>query len=64
MQPEVREILNRVKSETGSTLDADRWFRSEPLPGFDGATADQLVREGRAEDVHAYLDRIAAGGYA
>ncbi len=64
MQPEVREILNRAKSETGSALDADRWFRSEPLPGFDGATADKLVREGRAEDVHAYLDRIMAGGYA
>ncbi len=60
----IREILDRVKSETGSARDADRWFRSEPLPGFDGATADQLAREGRAEDVHAYLDRIMAGGYA
>ena len=40
------------------------WFRAEPLPGFGGATPDQLVREGRAEHVHAYLDRIMAGGYA
>ncbi len=62
--PEVQEILNRVEAKTGSPLAADVWFLSEPLPGFDGATADQLVRKGRAEDVHAYLDRIMAGGYA
>ena len=58
------EILNRVEAATGSPLAAYAWFRAEPLPGFGGATPDALVREGRAEHVHAYLDRIAAGGYA
>ena len=58
------EILNRVEAATGSTLAAYAWFRAEPLPGFGGATPDKLLREGRAEDVHAYLDRIVAGGYA
>ena len=58
------EILNRVEAVTGSLLAAYAWFRAEPLPGFGGATPDQLVREGRAEHVHAYLDRIMAGGYA
>ncbi len=58
------EILNRVESATGSPLAAYAWFRAEPLPGFGGATPDQLLRDGRADDVHAYLDRIAAGGYA
>lgn len=58
------EILNRVEAVTGSQLAAYAWFRAEPLPGFGGATPDQLVRDGRAEDVHAYLDRIMAGGYA
>ncbi len=58
------EILNRVEAVTGSPLAAYAWFRAEPLPGFGGATADQLVREGRASHVHAYLDRITAGGYA
>lgn len=60
----IREILDRVEAETGSTPAAHAWFHSEPLPGFGGATPEQLVREGRAEDVHAYLDRIADGGYA
>ncbi len=58
------EILNRVEAETGSPLAAYAWFRGQPLPSFGGATPDQLVREGKAEHVHAYLDRIMAGGYA
>ncbi len=58
------EILNRVEAITGSPLAAYAWFRAEPLPGFGGVTPDQLLRQGRADHVHAYLDRIMAGGYA
>ena len=58
------EILNRVEAETGSALAAYAWFRAEPLPGFGGATPDLLLREGKADHVHACLDRIMAGGYA
>ena len=58
------EILNRVEDASGSPLAACAWFRSEPLPGFGGATPDQLLREGKADQVHACLDRIMAGGYA
>ena len=58
------EILNRVEAQTGSPLAAYAWFRAEPLPGFGGATADLLLREGKADQVHAYLDRVVAGGYA
>lgn len=58
------EILNRVEAETGSPIAAYAWFRAEPLPGFGGMTPDQLVRDGRADHVHAYLDRVVAGGYA
>ena len=58
------EIMGRVEAETGSPLAAYAWFRSAPLPGFGGATPDMLVRQGNAEQVHTYLDRVAAGGYA
>lgn len=61
---EMLEILNRVEAETGSPIGAYAWFRAEPLPGFGGMTPDQLVRDGRADQVHAYLDRVMAGGYA
>ena len=62
---EMVEILHRVEGYTGSPpLVAYAWFRSEALPGFGGMTADQLVREGNAAHVHAYLDHVMAGGYA
>ena len=62
---EMVEILRRVEDHTGSPpLVAYAWFRSEALPGFAGLTPDQLVRQGKAAHVHAYLDRIMAGGYA
>ena len=61
---EMLEILNRVEPITGSILGAYAWFRSEPLQGFGGQTPDQLVRAGHANRVHAYLNRVMAGGYA
>ena len=62
---EMVEILCRVQAHTGcATLVAYAWFRSEPLPGLNCMTPDQLVRRGKAAYVHAYLDQIVAGGYA
>ena len=58
------EILNRIEAKAGSPLAAYAWFRAAPLPGFGGATASLLLREGRAEHVHVHLDRVSAGGYA
>ena len=61
---EMLEILDRVEGVTGAPLAAYAWFRERPLPGFGGATADLLVRQGKADYVHAYLDHVMAGGYA
>ena len=59
-----RKTQIRLEDASGSPLAAYAWFRAEPLPGFAGATPDQLLREGKADQVHACLDRIMAGGYA
>lgn len=40
------------------------WFRNEPLPGFDGKTAEALVGEEQAEAVRAYLAGLEDGSYA
>lgn len=61
---EMLEVLNRVEPQLGSPLAAYAWFRSEPLPGFGNRTPDQMVRDGDTAKLRAYLDRIAAGGYA
>lgn len=61
---EMVEVINKVEPRFGSALMAYAWYRSEPLPGFSGQTAMQLVREGRAEDVLDYVDAVDAGVHA
>ena len=61
---EMVEILNRVEPRFGSALIAYAWYRSEPLAGFAGLTAMQLVRDGKAADVLDYIDAVDAGLHA
>ncbi len=58
------EILNKVEPRFGSALMAYAWYRSEPLSGFSGQTAMQLVLNGRADEVLDYIDAVDAGVYA
>lgn len=58
---EMIEVINKVEPRFGSALMAYAWYRSEPLPGFSGQTAMQLVRAGRAEDVLDFVDAVDAG---
>ncbi len=61
---EMVEVINKLEPRFGSALMAYAWYRSEPLPGFSGQTAMQLVRNGRADDVLDYIDAIDAGVHA
>lgn len=61
---EMIEIVNKVEPRFGSALIAYAWYRSEPLAGFSGQTAMQLVRDGRASDVLDYVDAVDAGIHA
>jgi hypothetical protein len=61
---EMIEIVNKVEPRFGSALMAYAWYRSEPLSGFSGQTAMQLVRNGRAEEVLDYIDAVDAGVHA
>jgi hypothetical protein len=61
---EMVEILNRVEPRFGSALIAYAWYRSEPLAGFGGLTAMQLVRDGQAAEVMDYIEAVDAGVHA
>lgn len=61
---EMTEIVNKIEPRFGSVLMAYAWYRSEPLPGFSGQTAMQLVRDGHADDVLDYIDAVDAGIHA
>ena len=57
-------VINKVEPRFGSALMAYAWYRSEPLPGFSGLTAMQLVRSGRVDEVLEYIDAVDAGVHA
>lgn len=61
---EMVEVINKVEPRFGSLLIAYAWYRSEPLAGFSGQTAMQLVRDGRADEVLDYIDAVDAGVHA
>lgn len=61
---EMVEIINKVEPRFGSAMMAYAWYRSEPLPGFSGQTAMQLVRNGRGDEVLDYIDAVDAGLHA
>lgn len=61
---EMVEILNRVEPRFGSPLIAYAWYRSQPLAGFSGLTAMQMVRDGHAAEVMDYIDAVDAGVYS
>ena len=61
---EMVEILNKAEPRFGSSLMAYAWYRSEPLAGFSGRTAMELVSAGRAVDVLEYMDAVDAGVHA
>lgn len=48
----------------GDTGRAIVWFRHQPLAGFDGRTAEELVTEGHPEAVIAHLEILRDGAYA
>ncbi len=63
----LREALRVIRAATDLSADVDRalfWYRNEPLQPFDYKTAEQLVCDGRTEDLLRYigsLESAAAG---
>ena len=55
------EVLSKVEPRFGSMIMAYTRYRSEPLSGFSGQTAMELVRCDRVQDVLTYIDAVDAG---
>ncbi|MBL8580682.1 MAG: DUF2384 domain-containing protein [Rhizobiaceae bacterium] len=63
LSPVVR-ILAMAAEMSGDEQRAAIWFKHQPIPGWAGKTAYDLVGEGKAEKVLAYLESVRAGVYA
>ena len=57
---EIREIV--LPWFNGDAARARAWMREHRFPSF-GATANDLIADGRGERVLQYLKRIEEGGY-
>lgn len=54
-------VLAVATAMTGDEARAQHLLRNEKLRAFEGLTAEELVRAGRADDVIGYLHSLAAG---
>ena len=63
LSPIVR-ILALASEMAGDDQRAAIWFKHQPIPGWAGKTAYELVRERKADKVLAYLEAVRSGVYA
>lgn len=54
-------VIRAAMDVSGDIGQAVFWYRNEPLPPFGYKTAEQLVTEGRTEDLLRYVESIDAG---
>lgn len=54
-------IIRAANDIAGDVQCALFWYRNEPLPIFDYKTAEQLVPEGRVDDLLRYVVSLEAG---
>jgi hypothetical protein len=60
----LREALRVIRAATDLSGDVNRalfWYRNEPLQSFGYKTAEQLVSDGRTEDLLRYIESLEAG---
>jgi uncharacterized protein (DUF2384 family) len=60
----VVRILSMASEMAGDESRAVIWFKHQPIPGWGGKTAFDLVGEGKADRVLAYLEAVRSGVYA
>jgi hypothetical protein len=63
LSPIVR-ILTMAEEMAGDKQRAAIWFKHQPIPGWAGKSAYDLVEEGKSDKVLAYLEAVRSGIYA
>lgn len=64
VQKFLRDALRIIRAATDVSGDVPSslfWYRNEPLPTFDYKTAEQLISEGRTDDLLRYITSLEAG---
>lgn len=64
VQRYLREALRVIRAAVDLAGEVDQalfWYRNEPLQPFGYRTAEQLVSDGRTDDLLRYVESLAAG---
>jgi len=61
---EIASIIAKATAVAGDEAKAIIWFKHQPIPGFRGETAQELVTAGHGHAVLTYLDQLNHGIYA
>jgi uncharacterized protein (DUF2384 family) len=64
LETPVGRILALASEMAGGDAQAAVWFKDQPIQGFAGKTAFDLVREEQTDAVIAYLEAVRLGVYA
>ncbi|TDV98774.1 hypothetical protein BDK62_103408 [Halomonas alkaliantarctica] len=59
-----QEVLDLIEPWAGSRTAAWAWYQTYTIPALGDLTAEQLMMQGRAHDLIAYLAHVREGGYA
>jgi hypothetical protein len=60
----IAKIIARAAAMTDNEGAAIIWFKHQPIAGFGGKTAEELVEAGHADAVMWHLESIEQGGVA
>ncbi len=61
MNLDAMRVIKAATDLNGDVHRADSWYKNEPLSAFASRTAEQLVLDGRTEDVLRYLRSLQSG---
>lgn len=56
-------ILTMAAEMAGDEHKASIWFKQQPIPGWAGKTAYDLVTEDKPDEVLKYLEAVRSGAY-
>jgi transcriptional regulator with XRE-family HTH domain len=55
------KVIRAILDITDDVENAIYWFKTKPIPTFDYKTAEELVAEGRSDDLIRYIKSLQAG---
>ncbi|GGD48041.1 hypothetical protein [Croceicoccus pelagius] len=58
------EIIAILEPRFASKAEACEWYTHFPIPGFNGKTTDQLVKDGLGSAVISFIESVDAGVHA